>query len=271
VVSSLGLIFLICFFIAFIPLVADFNPDKQNTHDLLLSPSFSFKAGFFLGTDDLGRDLFARLIYGARTSFMLGISIVLVSLLIGVFLGLLAAVYKGFIEILVLRLADFIMMLPSILLAIIVVATLGTGMAITIIAVALVTIPKFIRVTHAVASNQVNEQYVFAAIVNGTSKIKILFFEILPNCWAPIIVQMTLSFSEVILEIAALGFLGLGVQAPTAEWGSMLSDARPFIESKPLLVFLPGFCILVTVLAINFVGDLLQGSMSDKKGLLNAS
>jgi peptide/nickel transport system permease protein/dipeptide transport system permease protein len=230
----------------------------QLTDALLQQPDLRINADYILGTDDLGRDLFARLITGTKYSLGIGFIVVLGSACIGAFLGLAAGVYGGWVDTVVMRCVDILMCLPSILLAIVMVAILGPGLVNAMIAVSIVAIPRFVRIMRSAAANEMKKQYIFAAQSIGTRKFKILWSEVLPNCWGPLIVQATLGFSDAILDIAALGFLGLGAKAPTPEWGVMLSDARPFIESEPFMVILPGLCILVTVLSFNLLGDWLR-------------
>jgi peptide/nickel transport system permease protein/dipeptide transport system permease protein len=163
-----------------------------------------------------------------------------------------------------MRLTDLIMSLPSILFAIVIVAVLGPGITNAIIAVAVVAVPNFIRIIRAQVMVEKNRQYVFAAKLFGAGNFRVMFVEILPNCMAPLIVQASLGFSDGILNCAALGFLGLGAQAPMSEWGTMLSDARSFIESSPWMVTLPGVCILVTVLSFNLLGDGLRDALDPR-------
>ena len=256
VIGACGIIFLLLMGFL-LPLCIQLNPYELSTA-LSQEPGLSLGANYLLGTDDLGRDLFSRLVAGTKYSLSIGFTVVVGSASIGAFLGLLAGVYGGWIDAVVMRCVDILMCLPSILLAIVMVAILGPGLVNAMIAVSIVAIPRFVRIMRAAAANEMKKQYVFAAQSCGTSKFKILWSEVLPNCWAPLIVQTTLGFSDAILDIAALGFLGLGAKAPTPEWGVMLSDAKPFIESSPFMVILPGMCILITVLSFNLLGDWLR-------------
>jgi peptide/nickel transport system permease protein/dipeptide transport system permease protein len=219
---------------------------------------------FPLGTDDLGRDTLSRLIWGAQISLFVGVSIVALSTVIGTALGLMAGYFGGKVDIVIMRFIDILMAYPSILLAIIVVAVIGPGMTNAIIAVAIVSVPSFTRLIRANVLEIKERQFVMAAKTFGASPWRIMLKEILPNCTAVLIVQTTLGLSEGILSTAALGFLGLGVQAPTPEWGIMLSDARPYIESSPWLVTLPGLCILAVVLGLNLFGDGLRDALDPK-------
>lgn len=245
------------------PLLLDLSP-YQLSSELLAPPSWNPLSVPILGTDDLGRDMFARLVYGARCSLGIGFVVVAVSLVIGVGLGLLAGVYGGWLDALIMRLVDLLMCLPSILLAIVIVAVLGSGLVNAVVAVTIIGIPRFVRVVRSVAIQEMQKTYVMAAFASGSSRFRVLWSEVLPNCVPPVIVQAALGFSDAILEIAALGFLGLGAKPPVAEWGAMLADARPFIESHPLLVVMPGVCILLTVLSFNLVGDTLRDRLDPK-------
>jgi peptide/nickel transport system permease protein/dipeptide transport system permease protein len=233
------------------------NIDPYHLSDQLLAPP-SWVSIHALGTDDLGRDQLARLIYGARNSLLIGLGVVLISSLIGTTLGLYAACYGRFIDMLIMRSCDIVMSLPGILLAIIIVAVLGPGLINAMLAVALVSIPRFVRVVRSVAIAEMQKPYILAARTCGASRQKIIWSEVLPNCWNAIIVQTSLGFSDAIVEISALGFLGLGAQPPTAEWGTMLADSRAFMESAPRLMIMPGLCILITVVSFNLLGDALQ-------------
>jgi peptide/nickel transport system permease protein/dipeptide transport system permease protein len=212
----------------------------------------------------LGRDILSRLLYGSRISLSVGLSVVVLSLISGTLLGVVAGFYGGFLDRIIMRLTDLIMSLPSILFAIVIVAVLGPGIMNAIIAVSIVAVPNFIRIIRAQVMVEKNRQYVYAAKLFGASNFRIMFVEILPNCMAPLIVQASLGFSDGILNCAALGFLGLGAQAPMPEWGTMLSDARSFIESSPLMVTLPGLCILVIVLSFNLLGDGLRDALDPR-------
>jgi len=195
---------------------------------------------------------------------MIGFFVVLVSMTIGTFLGLISGYFEGKVDKLIMGVVDIIMSFPSILLAIIVVAVLGPGITNAILAVSVVSIPSFTRIVRSSVLVEKNKDYVQAAISFGAKDFRILFKEILPNCMAPLIVQATLCFSDGILNTAALGFLGLGAQPPLPEWGIMLSDARAYIESAPWMVTLPGLCILALVLGFNLFGDGLRDALDPK-------
>lgn len=248
------------------PLLAPHDPANVYAEFLRLPPSFieGGNSQFMFGTDDLGRDLLSRLIYGSRVSLSVGFMVVILSLVTGTILGVIAGFYGGMIDKIIMRFTDLIMSLPSILFAIVIVAVLGPGISNAIVAVSVVAVPNFVRIIRAQVMVEKSKQYVSAAKLFGAGNFRLMFIEILPNCMAPLIVQATLGFSDGILNVAALGFLGLGAQAPMAEWGTMLSDARSFIESNPWMVTLPGICILVIVLSFNLLGDGLRDALDPR-------
>jgi len=219
---------------------------------------------FILGTDGAGRDMLSRLIYGARVSLFIGMAVMSVSFVVGIGLGLASAMAGPVADVAITRVMDLIMAVPSLVLAILVVAILGPSLANTIIAVTIVYLPRYVRLVRASALGELNKDYVTAARVAGVGPLRLMFVTILPNCLAPLIVQAALGVSDAILEAAALGFLGLGAQPPTPEWGSMLADSREFIRSNPWIVTLPGLAILVTVVAINLTGDGLRDALDPK-------
>ncbi len=266
--SMIGIIIILFFIIiAFSAwVIAPHDPTQIYSEYLRLPPSFvnGGNSQFFLGTDDLGRDLLSRLIFGSQVSLSVGFAVVILSLTTGTALGVIAGYYGGFIDKIIMRFTDLIMSLPSILFAIVIVAVLGPGITNAIVAVSIVAVPNFVRIIRAQVMVEKNKQYVFAARLFGANNFRIMFKEILPNCMAPLIVQATLGFSDGILSCAALGFLGLGAQAPMSEWGTMLSDARSYIESSPWMVTMPGFCILIVVLSFNLLGDGLRDALDPR-------
>jgi dipeptide transport system permease protein len=219
---------------------------------------------FVLGTDGDGHDMLSRLIYGSRVSLFIGFAVMSVSFVIGAVLGLLAAMTGPIVDVAVTRLMDLIMAVPSLVLAILVVAVLGPSLANTIVAVTIVYLPRYVRLVRASALGELNKDYVTAARVAGVGPMRLALSTVLPNCLAPLIVMAALGVSDAILEAAGLGFLGLGAQPPTPEWGSMLADSREFIRSDPWIVTLPGLAILITVIAINLAGDGLRDALDPK-------
>jgi dipeptide transport system permease protein len=219
---------------------------------------------FPLGTDGDGHDTLSRLIFGARVSLFIGLSVMSVSFALGVALGLLSAAAGSIVDVLITRTMDLIMAVPSLVLAILVVAVLGPSLANTIVAVTIVYLPRYVRLVRASAIGELTKDYVTAARVAGVGPLRLMLSTVLPNCLAPLIVQAALGVSDAILEAAGLGFLGLGAQAPTSEWGTMLADSREFIRSDPWIVTLPGLAILITVVAINLAGDGLRDALDPK-------
>lgn len=219
---------------------------------------------FILGTDPVGRDVLSRLIHGTRLSLFIGLVSVTLSLSVGIVLGLLAGFFRGGIEVAIMRLMDIMLALPSLLLAIAVVAILGPGLLNAMYAIAVVMLPHFARLTRAAVIGEVSKDYVNASRIAGAGNLRLMFNCVLPNCAAPLIVQATLGFSSAILDAAALGFLGLGAQPPTPEWGSMLASALEFIQSAWWVVTFPGLAILISVLAFNLMGDGLRDALDPK-------
>ncbi len=246
--------------------VAPYSPNEQFRDAVRAAPVWAEGGStrFLLGTDSLGRDMLSRLIHGARISLFIGMSVMGVSFVIGVLLGLACASLGQAVDVAITRVMDLIMAVPSLVLAILVVAVLGPSLANTIIAVTIVYLPRYVRLLRASALAELKKDYVTAAKVAGVGGWRLMFHTVLPNCLAPLIVQAALGVSDAILEAAALGFLGLGAQPPTAEWGTMLADAREFIRSDPWLVTLPGLAILVTVVSINLAGDGLRDALDPK-------
>jgi len=246
--------------------VAPHSPVLTN-NAVFLKPPFWQQGGsiaYPLGTDAIGRDILSRLIHGARLSLLIGIAVVTLSVISGTILGLVAGFFRGVIEIAIMRLMDITLTLPSLLLAIVIVAILGPGLMNAMLAVAIVLLPHYVRIARAAVISEVSKDYVTAAKVAGAGRLRLMFKEVLPNCAAPLIVQATLGISTAILDAAALGFLGLGAQPPLPEWGTMLADAREFVLRAWWVVTLPGLAILVTVLAFNLLGDGLRDALDPK-------
>lgn len=250
----------------FAPLIAPYAPEAQFRDALLKPPIWSAGADprFLLGTDPVGRDILSRLIHGARYSLFIGFFVVVGALIVGVILGVLAGYFGGWVDVVIMRIMDIILAFPPLLLALVLVAILGPGLFNAMIAIALVLQPHFARLVRAAVMAEKNREYVTAAKMSGAGHLRLMLITILPNCLGPLIVQATLSFSNAILEAAALGFLGMGAQPPTPEWGTMLASAREFIIKAPWVVTFPGLAILITVLAINLIGDGLRDALDPK-------
>ena len=244
------------------PVVAPHGPAEQ-FREHFLAPPFQ-QATFPLGTDSLGRDILTRLIYGARLSLLIGAVVVALSLSAGTLLGLAAAFAGGVLDIAIMRLMDVLLVFPSLLLAIVVVAILGPGLTNAMLAVAVVLLPGYVRLSRAAALGELTREYVAATRSAGAGVLRLMLLVVLPNCLAPLIVQATLGFSAAILDAAALGFLGLGAQPPTPEWGTMLADALQFYQRAWWLLAFPGIAILVTGMGFNLLGDGLRDALDPK-------
>jgi dipeptide transport system permease protein len=248
------------------PLIAPHGPTDQ-FREFLKTPPFWEDGGttqFLLGTDEVGRDILSRLIYGAQYSLLVGFVIVIISMCLGITIGLITGYFGGGVDTVFMRIMDVILAFPSLLLALVLVAILGPGLINAVLAITLVLLPHFSRLTRAAVMAEKEREYVTAAKLAGASKLRLMFKTILPNCLAPLVVQATMSFSNAILDVAALGFLGMGAQPPTPEWGTMLASAREFITSAWWIVTFPGLAILITVLAINLIGDGLRDALDPK-------
>ncbi len=262
--------FIVVMIIVAIALLADViaphSPTEQFRDAVRAAPMWAEGGSprFVLGTDSLGRDMLSRLIHGARISLFIGLAVMGVSFIIGVLMGLACVSLGNAVDVMITRLMDLIMAVPSLVLAILVVAVLGPSLTNTIVAVTIVYLPRYVRLVRASALAELGKDYVIAARIAGVGPLRLMFATVLPNCLSPLIVQAALGVSDAILEAAALGFLGLGAQPPTAEWGTMLADAREFIRSNPWLVTLPGLAILVTVVSINLAGDGLRDALDPK-------
>jgi dipeptide transport system permease protein len=243
------------------------HPPAATDDAAFLVPPFWQAGGsltYPLGTDAIGRDMLSRLIHGARLSLLIGIVVVTIAVAIGTALGLVAGFFRGIVEFVILRLMDILLTLPSLLLAIVVVAILGPGMINAMLAVAVVVLPHYVRIARAAVITETAKDYVTAAKVGGAGTLRLMLKEVLPNCAAPLIVQATLGLSTAILDAAALGYLGLGAQRPLPEWGTMLADAREFVLRAWWVVTFPGLMILLAVLAFNLVGDGLRDALDPK-------
>lgn len=266
--AMLGFLFLLLllFMAAFSPFIAPHDPTFQ--YDQLLKPPMWSKDGVnehILGTDDLGRDVLSRLIYGTRLSLGLSAIVVIIATLFGVILGAIAGLSRGFVEFVILRTMDIILAVPSLILAILIVAIIGPGLPNAIYAVAIILIPHFVRIVRSSIIEEMAKDYVIAAKLDGAGPIRLFIQSILPNILAPLVIQTSLAFSTAIVDIAALGFLGLGAQPPNPEWGTILSQSRDFIQIAPWTVTIPGLAILLTVLSINLMGDGLRDALDPRE------
>ena len=265
-VAGLAVFVLVCFIAVSADVLAPHAPNEQFRQHFL-QPPFWQEGGsieFPLGTDAVGRDMLSRLMHGARYSLIIGFIVVMLSLTAGISLGLVAAFFRGVVEIVVMRAMDIMLSLPSLLLAVVIVAILGPDLFNAMLAISVVYLPHLVRLTRAAAITELSKDYVTASRVAGAGTMRLAVITVLPNCMAPLIVQATLSFSSAILDAAALGFLGMGAQPPTPEWGTMLAEAREFVLRAWWVVTFPGIAILVTVLALNLLGDGLRDALDPK-------
>ncbi|RPE01040.1 dipeptide ABC transporter permease DppC [Candidatus Pantoea deserta] len=266
--AVVGLVYVVLMLLIaiFAGVLAPHAPAEQ-FRDALLHPPVWQEGGswsYILGTDDVGRDVLSRLMYGARLSLLVGCLVVVLSLILGVIFGLMAGYLGGAIDATIMRLVDIMLALPSLLLALVLVAIFGPSIVNASIALTFVALPHYIRLTRAAVLVEVNRDYVTASSVAGAGTLRQMFVNILPNCLAPLIVQASLGFSNAILDMAALGFLGMGAQPPTPEWGTMLSDVLQYAQSAWWVVTFPGLTILLTVLAFNLMGDGLRDALDPK-------
>ena len=242
------------------PLLAPYEMNGQSLADRLQSPS----AEHWFGTDDLGRDIFSRILYGARISLTVGFTAVILSAVMGSFFGIIAGYYGRWVDTIISRIFDIMLAFPSILLAIAVVSILGPNLQNALIAIAIINVPTFGRLIRSRVLMIKQEEYILAAKAIGMKNSRILWKHILPNSMTPVIVQGTLAIATAVIEAAALGFLGLGAQAPAAEWGKMLADARIYFINAPWAMLFPGLAIMLTVIGFNLMGDGLRDALDPK-------
>jgi dipeptide transport system permease protein len=266
--AVIGLLFMIGIILVaiFADQIAPHDPSEQY-REFFEVPPFWVEGGssrFLLGTDYAGRDMLSRIIHGSRLSLVAGGIVVILCLSAGIIIGLIAASFRGWVETVIMRIMDTILAVPGLLMALVLVAILGPGLINAMIAISITYMPYFVRLTRASAITETSRDYVVASRVAGAGQIRIMVLAVLPNCMAPLIVQATLSFSTAILDTAALGFLGMGAQPPTPEWGTLIAENRDLMLSAPWTVTFPGLAILLAVLAINLMGDGLRDALDPK-------
>ena len=259
---GLAIIVLVFLVAAFSGFVLDYKTQVigQNIMERLQPPSVQH----FLGTDELGRDLFFRILYGTRYSLLVGIGSVAAAMLVGVTLGAVAGYYGGRTEDIIMRLTDIFAAVPGLLLGVVIVASLGASLPNLIIALGFSTMPQFVRITRASVLTVREQEYVEASVAIGLTGPEIIFTHILPNCLSPLIVTATLRVAQNIISASAMSFLGLGIPAPEPEWGALLSAGRAFVRTHSYLTLFPGLAIMLTVLALNLLGDGLRDALDPK-------
>ncbi|RLV59332.1 ABC transporter permease subunit [Parashewanella curva] len=264
---GLWLLFVLVFVMLFGELLAPFPPELQDPNALLLPPSWdqSGTVTHFFGTDELGRDILSRVLHGTHLTFGLSLIVVVAALIIGFLLGSLSGMMSGIKSSILGHLLDALLSIPSLILAMLVVAVLGAGLENVFWAVGLALVPQFVRAIHQAIHEELQKEYVTAARLDGANSLQIYWYVIMPNVWDIVIIQVTLALSVAVLDIAALGFLNLGAQAPSPEWGAMVMQGTEHFLIAPWTVTIPGVAILITVLAINLVGDGLRSALSPQR------
>jgi peptide/nickel transport system permease protein len=258
--AGLGIVVLFIFIAIIAPWIAPYSYKEQILTERMQPPS----SKHWFGTDDFGRDIFTRILYGARISLWVGFFSVLGSVVIGTLLGIVAGYYGRWVDSRISRIFDIMLAFPSILLAIAVVSILGPSLQNALIAIAVINIPNFGRLVRSRVLSVKQEEFIMAARAVGMKDTRILFHHILPNSISPVIVQATLAIATAIIEAAALGFLGMGAQPPTPEWGKMLADSKQYLVQAPWTLFFPGIAIMLTVLGFNLMGDGLRDALDPK-------
>ena len=259
-VVALVLLILIIFAAIFADLLSPYDYTEQFPKDNFLRPS----SQHLMGTDNFGRDIFSRVLHGAQVSLKIGFTSVIISTVIGVIIGALAGYYEGIFDAIIMRVMDTILSIPQLVLAIALAAALGGGMKNLILAVSLSSIPSYARIVRSQVMSVKNLEYIESARLAGVKTFKLIFAEILPNCFAPIIVQATIGVGTAILSAASLSFIGMGIMPPEAEWGQMLSEGRAYIRNYPHITLFPGMAIAITILLLNIIGDALRDAFDPK-------
>lgn len=259
-VAALLILIVIIFAAIFADLLSPYDYTEQFPKDNFLRPS----RAHLMGTDNFGRDIFSRVLHGAQVSLKIGFTSVIISTVIGVIIGALAGYYEGIFDAIIMRVMDTILSIPQLVLAIALAAALGGGMKNLILAVSLSSIPSYARIVRSQVMSVKNLEYIESARLAGVKTFKLIFAEILPNCFAPIIVQATIGVGTAILSAASLSFIGMGIMPPEAEWGQMLSEGRAYIRNYPHITLFPGMAIAITILLLNIVGDALRDAFDPK-------
>ena len=260
--AGLLVFMVIVFFAVFANVFADYEADcvNQNLFERFQSPN----SEHIMGTDAFGRDMFARIIFGARISLYVSLSVMLAAVTIGTIIGAFVGYYGGTLDSIVMRIVDVFLAIPSILMSVTVVAALGTGVPVLIVALTVSRIPSFIRIVRSTAMQVKCSDYIEAALAYGSTSRRIILRHVLPNAIGPIIVQATLDLAGILISIAGLGFIGLGIPSPQPEWGTMLAESKVNMLTYPYLMLFPGMAIAITVLSLNVIGDGLRDALDPK-------
>jgi ABC-type dipeptide/oligopeptide/nickel transport systems, permease components len=260
-VAGLVVIIVFAFIAIFADVIADYDTQAiKPTRDLLQAPS----PAHWFGTDHLGRDVFARIVHGARISLVIGVATTAISLILGGLLGAIAGYFGGYVDSIIMRIMDMIMCVPAILLALAIIAALGTSITNLLIAITVASVPGFTRIIRSAILTVVGQEYVEAATACGMGEFRIILRHILPNAMGPIIVEATMSVAGMIITAAGLSFLGMGIQPPQPEWGTMLAEARDHMQNHPYLVIFPGLSIILAALSLNLLGDGLRDALDPR-------
>ncbi|MCC5856446.1 MAG: ABC transporter permease subunit [Idiomarina sp.] len=268
---AMGALYILCFilFLSILgPLIAPYGSNQQFADSISLQPAWS-EAGdlrFLLGTDELGRDMLSRLIHGARYTFGLPLLVVCLAAIVGMFIGAAAALTAGVKSSTLKHLLDVLLSIPSLLLALVIVAILGPGLMNALFAIGLALIPQFLHVTRNAVVDELKKDYVVASKLNGVSALYLMVRVVLPNSVKVLVVQLTIGLSAAILDIAALGFLRLGAQPPAPEWGSMLAQSLEVAYNSPWVMALPGLALFITLISVNIVGETLRSALQHRMG-----
>lgn len=260
--SLLGFYFIVILVILalFAKYIAPYGMTAQNLQGTMQTPSMQH----WFGTDDLGRDVLSRIIFGTRISLTIGIASITIAIFFGTILGVISGYFGGVFDNIIMRITDLMLSIPSILLAIALVAAFGSSLFNLIIAIGIGNIPIFIRITRSAVMSVKEEQFIEAATATAMTDWKIIIRHVLPNSLSPIIVQATMGVASAILSAAGLGFIGLGIEASQAEWGTMLNAGRPYIRTHAYLTIFPGIAIMLTILSFNLLGDGLRDAIDPK-------
>jgi peptide/nickel transport system permease protein len=259
-VTGIVILLILVLVAVFAPLIMPYEYAAADVPGRLSPPSFSH----LFGTDQLGRDVLSRMMFGGRFSLTIGIASIILAVVLGLIFGSLAGYFGGWVDMIIMRVLDIIQSIPGLLMAICISSVLGPGFWQCIVSVALASLPDYIRMLRATMMSIRGSEYIEAAVSINCSKFRIIAVHVLPNTVSPLIVTATMGIAMAILTASSMSFIGLGVQAPLPEWGAMLSDAKSYIREYPYLVTFPGMAIMITVLAVNMIGDALRDALDPK-------